>query len=240
MGSKADNGGMSDLTPRQAKFVQEYLVDLNATQAAIRAGYSEKTADVQGPRLLGNVGVAAAIAAAGKRVAAKADVTVGRVVAELAKIGFSSLGDVTDWGVKEVAIGYDADGKRLRAEDIGDAAVVHYVDAPWVKPINRDDLPVDVRAAVAEVSLGREGFKIKMHDKAAALQQLGRYLGMFVDKTEVTGPDGGPIKAEMTDQFAALPKDARDAIRAAVAKALDAARPSEAERQRAMTRGAGE
>jgi len=45
------------LTAKQELFVQEYLVDLNATQAAIRAGYSEKTADVQGPRLLGNVRV---------------------------------------------------------------------------------------------------------------------------------------------------------------------------------------
>lgn len=51
----------SDLTPRQRQFVLEYLVDLNATQAAIRAGYSEKTAEVQGPRLLGNVRVKAAI-----------------------------------------------------------------------------------------------------------------------------------------------------------------------------------
>jgi len=45
------------LTPRQAAFVAEYVKDGNATQSAIRAGYSEKTADVQGPRLLGNVGI---------------------------------------------------------------------------------------------------------------------------------------------------------------------------------------
>ena len=55
---------MSDLTPKQARFVEEYLIDLNATQAAIRAGYSTHTADVQGSRLLSNVKVAAAIQAA--------------------------------------------------------------------------------------------------------------------------------------------------------------------------------
>jgi phage terminase small subunit len=49
------------LTPKQARFVEEYLVDLNAKQAAIRAGYSPKTAEVQGCRLLRNVQVAAAI-----------------------------------------------------------------------------------------------------------------------------------------------------------------------------------
>ncbi len=48
---------MSDLTPKQARFVEEYLLDLNATQGAIRAGYSAKTAEVQGSRLLGNVKV---------------------------------------------------------------------------------------------------------------------------------------------------------------------------------------
>lgn len=55
-------GPSSGLTPKQQRFVDEYLIDLNATQAAIRAGYSPNNADVTGPRMLGNVGVAAAIA----------------------------------------------------------------------------------------------------------------------------------------------------------------------------------
>ncbi|WP_375183503.1 terminase small subunit, partial [Marinobacter sp.] len=55
-----------NLTPRQQRFVDEYLIDLNATQAATRAGYSAKTAASQGERLLRNVDVAAAIAAAKK------------------------------------------------------------------------------------------------------------------------------------------------------------------------------
>lgn len=55
---------MADLTPKQAEFVQQYLVDLNATQAAIRAGYAAGSADVEGCRLLGNAKVAEAVAAA--------------------------------------------------------------------------------------------------------------------------------------------------------------------------------
>ena len=51
----------NELTPKQCRFVDEYLVDLNATQAAIRAGYSARTANEQGPRLLVNVGIATAI-----------------------------------------------------------------------------------------------------------------------------------------------------------------------------------
>ncbi len=71
------------MTPKQTCFVQEYLVDLNATQAAIRAGYSAHTADVQGPRLLGNVGVAAAIQAAQTALSERLEVTAERVVAGL-------------------------------------------------------------------------------------------------------------------------------------------------------------
>src|SRR5690348_14082739 len=69
-----------DLTPRQAKFVQEYMVDLNATQAAIRAGYSPQTAEQQGARLLKNVKVAstvqAALAERSERTRLKADAVI--------------------------------------------------------------------------------------------------------------------------------------------------------------------
>lgn len=80
--SSAPPSTSSPLPARQARFVEEYLVDANATQAAIRAGYSVKTADVQGPRLLGNVGVAAAIArgqaARSERTQITADLVIER------------------------------------------------------------------------------------------------------------------------------------------------------------------
>ena len=84
---------MSKLTPKQARFVEEYLIDLNATQAARRAGYSARTANEQGCRLLANVSVADAIAAAQNRRAQRTEVSADRVVAELAKIGFANMGD---------------------------------------------------------------------------------------------------------------------------------------------------
>jgi phage terminase small subunit len=74
---------MTNLNPRQERFVQEYLIDLNATQAAIRAGYTGKNADVQGPRLLGNVGVAAAIEARRSALTAEVGVTQAWVVERL-------------------------------------------------------------------------------------------------------------------------------------------------------------
>jgi phage terminase small subunit len=68
------------MTPKQQRFVQEYLIDLNATQAAIRAGYSAKTATEQGSRLLTIVHVADAIAAGQRESAAKAGITRERIL----------------------------------------------------------------------------------------------------------------------------------------------------------------
>lgn len=71
------------LTPKQDRFVAEYLVDLNATQAAIRAGYSKKTADVQGPRLLGNVRISDEITRRRAVIADKLEITQEWVIKKL-------------------------------------------------------------------------------------------------------------------------------------------------------------
>jgi phage terminase small subunit len=79
------------LNPKQRRFVAEYLIDLNATQAAIRAGYSKKNADVTGPRLLGNVGVAAAVAAGTSKQLATAELTAARVLEEIRRLAFIDM-----------------------------------------------------------------------------------------------------------------------------------------------------
>ena len=86
------------LPPKQRKFVQEYLVDLNATQAAIRAGYSPKAANNAGPRLLVNARVQAAIQQAMSRRERRTEITADRVLNELAKIAFSDLRDFVEFG----------------------------------------------------------------------------------------------------------------------------------------------
>ena len=85
------------LTPKQARFVAEYLVDTNATQAAIRAGYSSKTADVQGPRLLGNAGVREAIAAGTAKIATKLELSAESVLTDIVRIATSAenVGDLS-------------------------------------------------------------------------------------------------------------------------------------------------
>ena len=74
------------MTPKQERFVEEYLIDLNATQAAIRAGYAKTNADVTGPRLLGNVGIAEAIKAGQEKKAEKLDITALDLVKEYEEV----------------------------------------------------------------------------------------------------------------------------------------------------------
>ncbi len=87
---------MAKLTIKQQCFVNEYLIDLNATQAAIRAGYSAKTADAQGSRMLGNVKVQQAIAEAMAERSKRTGVNQDRVVLELAKIAFVKMTDIVN------------------------------------------------------------------------------------------------------------------------------------------------
>lgn len=84
------------LTEKQQRFVEEYLIDLNATQAAIRAGYSAKTADQQGSRMLANVKVQQAISVAMAERSKRTGINQDRVVLELARIAFVKMTDLVD------------------------------------------------------------------------------------------------------------------------------------------------
>ncbi len=88
------------LTPKQARFVQEYLIDLNATQAAVRAGYSERTACEQGARLLANVKVREAIQAAEKKRQERTEITQDYVIGKLVEIADRTASDCQDSDLK--------------------------------------------------------------------------------------------------------------------------------------------
>ena len=88
-------GGVK-FTPKQKRFVEEYLIDLNATQAAIRAGYSPETAREIGAENLTKPNISAAIAKAMAERSKRTGVNQDRIVLELAKIAFVNPADVTD------------------------------------------------------------------------------------------------------------------------------------------------
>lgn len=176
------------MTPKQEAFVREYLIDLNATQAAIRAGYSAATAYSQGQRLLKDVEVAAAIEKAMAERSMRTNITQDQVVRELARIGFVDIRKVVTW--TNGSAGFDED----EAEETGE---VRISVANFVMLTPSDEIDAETAAAISEISQTKDGaLKVKLHDKRAALVDLGRHLGMFKDKVEVTGKDGGAIEID--------------------------------------------
>jgi phage terminase small subunit len=189
------------LTPKQQRFVEEYLIDLNATQAAIRAGYSSKTAMEQGYQLLRKTSVAGAIAEAQAELARRTEITQEKVLAELAKIGFADMRKLLRW------TGNLPKMDETTAEQTGE---VEISVANFVQLFDSDQLDDDIAAAISEISQTKDGaLKVKLHDKQAALVAIGRHLGMFKDKIEHTGKDGKDLPAPAIAIFA-LPDNGRD------------------------------
>ena len=146
------------MTKKQKRFIEEYLIDLNATQAAIRAGYSPDTAYSIGNENLKKPEIKAHIDKAMAERSKRTGVNADRVVMELAKIAFVNADDVIDFKTASVKEG-------ARPEDMA------AIQSVKVKTFGEDGLE-------------RE---IKMADKIKTLELLGRHLGMFKDKVEVSG-----------------------------------------------------
>lgn len=162
--------------PKHELFAQEIAKGVTLESAYASAGYSPSRKNAQ--RLRTNEGVSRRIEEILSRAAQKAGVTVERVMAELAKIGFSDIRKAVQWG-EGIAV-RDADGNDTIANGVA--------------LIGSSEIDDDTAAAISEVALTREGIRIKFHDKRAALVDLGKHLGMFRDKVELSGPDGGPIE----------------------------------------------
>lgn len=173
------------LTAKQRRFVEEYLVDLNATQAAVRAGYSQKTAGQIGGENLEKPEIAAAIQDAQARRSERTEITQDMVLRELAKIGFADIRKVVRWSNTELQTAETEDGP---------------ITVPYhgLMLTSADEIDDDTAAAISEISQGKEGLKVKFHDKKGALVDIGRHLGMFKDRLEHSGPDGGPISVTPT------------------------------------------
>ena len=149
------------LTPKQKLFVEEYLIDLNATQAAIRAGYSPNNADKIGSELLGKTRVSEAIKIAMAERSRRTGINQDRIPAELAKIALVNPARVVNFD--EATIREDA-----LPEDLAAVASVKVKRFP-----TKDGEGIE-----------RE---VKFHDKNKALDLAGRHLGMFKDRLELSG-----------------------------------------------------
>jgi phage terminase small subunit len=173
-----------DLNARQAEFVKQYLFDLNAAQAAIRAGYSAHTAKEIGYQNLRKPRIAMAIESA---LAEFGGITRTRIVDELGAIAFSDIGEIVTWN--EEAHDYGAgdefvlDGDKHFAKE-GITRVIRQKVNLSPSATMRPEL----RRVIAEVSQTDKGsIKIKLCDKLAALDKLTRALGMYTDNLDVAG-----------------------------------------------------
>ena len=147
---------MAKLTAKQQKFVEEYLIDLNATQAYIRAGYKNyDSAGVEANKTLNNPKIKKAVDEAMAERSRRTGINQDRVIQELAKLALVNISDVVD--LENATI------KRTATKE--DLACIQSIK---IKP--------------GEFGDERE---IKFYDKKGSLELLGRHLGMFKDKVEV-------------------------------------------------------
>ena len=163
------------LSPKQQRFVEEYLVDLNATAAYKRAGYkgTGRSAENAASRLLGNVGVREAIAARQNKRSIEADIDSKRILTELVTVGLSDIGAILD----------------VSGDD------------PVLRPMR--DIPAKAWKSISSVKVSRyregrgddartvEVTEFKMWSKLEALKMLGQHLGLFkqTDSRDLTDAD---------------------------------------------------
>jgi len=167
---------MPKLTPRQSMFVKEYLVDLNGTQAAIRAGYSKKTAQEQSARLLSNVIISEAVAAGIAKRAAKIEINADYVLRRLAEIDQMDVLDIMndDMSIKPVSEWPKVWRQYLSGFDVAEMFEGRGEDRDMVGILK----------------------KIKWPDKVKNLELLGKHIGVgaFSEKVQLSGPDSGPVQ----------------------------------------------
>jgi len=182
---KAYNG----LNDRQSRFVDEYLVDSNATQAAIRAGYSEKTANPMAARLLANVSIEREIEAKRKRLQIKTEVKSEQVIQEYARIAFSNTSDY---------LTYDEDGVYLIPSSKLSKAHTAAIKGIRFKRTSSYDKDGECLKVFDNVEL-------LFHDKIAALAALAKHLGIQgVDKHEIDMNVTDNTRDEFTRRIARL------------------------------------
>ena len=141
------------LTPKQRRFIDEYLIDLNATQAAIRAGDSKKTAGPIAAENLSKPIIQAEIQKRRNQLQNNLEITQERVLQELAAIAFANGSDY--------------------------AKVVNSGLLPTVEMIPTEELLPEKLPAIAGIKANQYGVEVKLHDKVKALELLGKYLGAF-------------------------------------------------------------
>lgn len=199
---------MRELTPKQKIFVSEYLLDLNATQAAIRAGYSKKTANEQAARLLANVSVSSHLKTLMDERAEKTKIDAEWVIKRLAQDATADVADL-----------YDENGNLRQVSD-------------WPM-VWRTGLVAGIETVQERIGTDPDGKpefatvrKVRLADRTKLLELVGKHVdvGAFRERHEHTGPNGGPMQVESVD-LSGLSKDDLRTMKALLEKAGAATKP---------------
>lgn len=163
---------MKELTPKQARFVDEYLIDLNATQAAIRAGYSAKTANREGARLLSNADIAEAVERRKEERSKKVNIDAAWLLDRLSQEATADISDL-----------YDDDGNLLPVKQwplIWRQGLVQGIEVEEIYEGRGSE-----RVKVGELR------KVKLDNRVKRLELIGRHIGVkaFEDTVNVKGLD---------------------------------------------------
>ena len=167
---------MSDLTAKQARFVEEYLLDLNATQAAIRAGYAESGASVEGARLLANAKIGEAVAAGLKARSERTQIDADWVLKRLADEATADIADL-----------YDDNGNLLPPKEwplIWRQGLVSGFDSEELFEGRGEE-----RTRVGTLR------KVKLSDRIRRIELIGKHVGVqaFREKVSLENPDGSAL-----------------------------------------------
>lgn len=164
MSQNPEQSAYNQLPNKRRKFVDEYVVDFNGAQAAIRAGYSPNGADRQAEFLLRIIEVKKAVEEKSAEIADRNQLKADDIINELKAIAFSKITEVVTWEDGKISI------KNSNA--IPEAALC------CISEISETPTKTGVKT------------KIKLHNKISALELLGKRLGLFVDKVRHEGGDG--------------------------------------------------
>ena len=222
---------MAKLTPKQQRFVDEYLIDLNATQAAIRAGYSPKTARQIGEQNLSKLDIQQAIEQAKAERSERTKITQDEVLKmwhDLATVDYNEISQLLNvncrycWGIdheyqytpKEWQRVCESADKEQAARPPFGGDDFNHKRAPnpncpecgglgnaTIHLHDTDRLSPQAKLAYQGAKAGKFGIEVLTTDRMKALDNIARHLGMFTDKVQLTGKDGQAIEQNITVKF---------------------------------------
>lgn len=231
------------LTPKQQAFVDEYLVDLCGSKAAIRAGYSAKTARHIASQMLDKTEIQTAIKAAMEKRSERTEITADMVLRRWYDLMTADPNELVQYRRHACRHCHGA-GHAYQWRDI-----VEFEEAQTKATQNKRAAPTDEggygyttkaaphpdcprcdgdgheraffadtrnlsdkgRALYAGIKQGRDGLEVLMHDPQKAWDNVARHLGMFKDRLELTGKDGGPVEINSTGGVSGLLAAAKQA-----------------------------